>query len=209
MANTNTTKNTTATKTKSTTDTSKKELDKLKKQLDEAMALISQLSQQSETENKVTKDKKEKIDGDELIPVISQCVGSLHLTCDGKGNGTPYVFENFGDILDISFSDLREIVKNNKGFASNGIFYIAHSGAVKELRLASAYKKLLSNEDIISLFDKDSATIISLYELAPEGQKNTIVDMIVDKCQNGEKIDGNILLTLGQMSGRDLINIEK
>ena len=41
------------------------------------------------------------------------------------------------------------------------------------------------------------------------GQKNVIIDMIVDKVLAGEKVDNNVLVELGRLSGKDLINIEK
>ncbi|MDD4804711.1 MAG: hypothetical protein PHN69_06130 [Candidatus Pacebacteria bacterium] len=210
----NTRKTTTTTKSNDTTkevksnvDDKDAKLESLEQQLAEAMKLIAQLGVQSN--NKETKNTVEKIDYDELIPVISQCVGKLCLSLDGKGNGTPYEFENFGEVLEIPFGELRTIVKNNKKFATDGLFYIADSKAVKELRLVAAYTKQLSKEDITSLLNKDANTVTSLYELAPDIQKEVIIDMVTDKCANGEKIDANILIALGKLSGKDLINIEK
>lgn len=208
MANTN---KTTAPKTKQTLEPSKKDTDiklkSLEQQLAEAMKLITRLSEQTNVIK--TKETTEKIDSDELIPVISQCVGELTLTTEGNGSGTPYIFSEFGDIQDIPFGDLRDVVKNNKSFTTNGYFYIAHDEAVKQLRLTTLYKKLLKNEDMIHLFEKDANTIIELYKLAPDSQKQIVIDLVTDKKINGIAVDANVLMTLGQLSGKDLINIEK
>lgn len=185
-------------------DVSDKKINDLEIQLAKAMAMIETL-----TKVQGTSDVKEKIDGDESIPVISQCVGELYLTLDGKGNGIPYIFSGFGDIQDIPYSELKLICKNNRSFVEKGLFYVAHEKAVKELRLTSIYKRLLSNEDMIHLLEKDSATIIDLYKLAPDSQKETIIKLVSDQKLNGGNIDANVLMTLGELSGKDLINIEK
>ena len=183
-----------------------KKMEDLEIQLAKAMAMIETLTK-VQTNNTTSTD--DKIDSEEVIPVISQCVGELCLTLDGKGNGIPYIFSEFGDIQDIPFGELKTICKNNRSFLDKGLFYVAHEKAAKQLRLTNLYKKLLSNEDMIHLLEKDSKTIIDLYNLAPDSQKETIIKLIADQKLNGATIDANVLITLGQLSGKDLINIEK
>lgn len=187
-------------------NTDNKKMEDLEIQLAKAMAMIETLTK-VQTNNTTSTD--DKIDSEEAIPVISQCVGELCLTLDGKGSGIPYIFSEFGDIQDIPFGELKTICKNNRSFLDKGLFYVAHEKAAKQLRLTNLYKKLLSNEDMIHLLEKDSKTIIDLYNLAPDSQKETIIKLIADQKLNGAIIDANVLITLGQLSGKDLINIKK
>ena len=158
--------------------------------------------------NKVATVDEDRIGSDDLIPVISQTVGSLTLTTEGNGNGAIYDFSEFGEIQDINFRDLRDIVRNNKNMVTNGRFYILNEKAVKELRLESAYNKMLSNEEIATIFDKDVKSVVELYKLAPTGQKETIIDLVIDRKLNGQPIDANVLIQLGELCGKDLINME-
>ena len=119
-----------------------------------------------------------------------------------------YDFSEFGEIQDINFRDLRDIVRNNKNMVTNGRFYILNEKAVKELRLESAYNKMLSNEEIATIFNKDAKSVVELYKLAPTGEKETIIDLVIDRKLNGQPIDANVLIQLGELCGKDLINME-
>lgn len=191
---------TTKTSTK-TVDKRDEEIEALKKSLAEAMDLIKSMQT-------VATQKETKLGSDDNIVVISQCVGALTISTEGFGRGTVYDFLEFGEIQDIPFGDLKDIVRNNRSFAEKGYFYIANEEAVKQLRLERVYNKLLKNEDMLNLFNINPQTVIELYKLAPEGQKKVIIDLIVDKKLKGETVDANILLTLGELSGKDLIGIE-
>lgn len=181
-------------------------MDALQAQLEKAMAQIETLTKLQS--NSTTSSADDKIDADELITVISQCPNVLVLSIDGAGTDTIYQFDEFGEIQDIPFGDLRSIVKNNKGFVKQGLFYIANESAVKQLRLKSLYTKLLSNEDMLSLLDKDNETIIDLYNLAPAEQQKAIIDMIAMAVKDGKDIDATVLVKLGKLSGKELIKIE-
>lgn len=180
-----------------------KQVEDSKKEKDNMSQLIDVLKN-----SKTTEEDSDELTSDTDITVISQTVGKLSLFTEGFGLGTEYVFDNFGDVLDISFGDLKEIVKNNRSFAQKGYFYIANNEAVNKLRLKANYQRLLSNDDMMTILEKDADKIMELYDLAPEGQKQIIIDLIVDKKLNKEKISADILLALGEKCGRDLINID-
>lgn len=180
-----------------------KQVEDSKKEKDNMSQLIDVLKN-----SKTTEEDSDELTSDTDITVISQTVGKLSLFTEGFGLGTEYVFNNFGDVLDISFGDLKEIVKNNRSFAQKGYFYIANNEAVNKLRLKANYQRLLSNDDMMTILEKDADKIMELYDLAPEGQKQIIIDLIVDKKLNKEKISADILLALGEKCGRDLINID-
>lgn len=207
MANTKKTKATTEVEDSKEVKTNKtisdsSTINALQRQLEKAMAQIETLTKLQSTST------DDKLDSDELIAVISQCPNTLVLSTDGAGVGTIYQFDDFGEIQDIPFGDLRSIVKNNKGFVKQGLFYIANESAVKQLRLKSLYTKLLSNEDVLHLLDKDNKTIIDLYKLATVEQQKSIIDMISMAVKDGKKIDTTVLVELGKLSGKELIKLE-
>ena len=207
MANTKQTKATTEVEDSKEVKTNKtisdsSTINALQRQLEKAMAQIETLTKLQSTST------DDKLDSDELIAVISQCPNTLVLSTDGAGVGTIYQFDDFGEIQDIPFGDLRSIVKNNKGFVKQGLFYIANESAVKQLRLKSLYTKLLSNEDVLHLLDEDNKTIIDLYKLAPVEQQKSIIDMISMAVKDGKKIDTTVLVELGKLSGKELIKLE-
>jgi hypothetical protein len=182
----------------------------LQKQVENSKKEKSDMSELIKTLKEGTKNSNDldELNSDKDITVISQTIGKLSLFTEGFGLGTEYVFENFGEILDIPFGDLKEIVKNNRSFAQKGYFYITDSEAVNKLRLKANYQRLLSNEDMMTILEKDADKIMELYDLAPEGQKQTIIDLVIEKKLNKEKISADVLVALGEKCGKDLINID-
>ena len=142
------------------------------------------------------------------VPVVSMCQGELNLATQGRGQGSIYTFTHFGQIMDIPFGDLKDIVKNNQRFANEGYFYIADESVVKKLRKTSEYNKILPPEVIENIFKNDANKIIDLYNMAPRGQKETIVEMIKNKRIQGIDVDANVLVKLGEITGINFVNIE-
>lgn len=175
----------------------------LKKEKTSAEELVKALK-----ESNRTKVDEDELSSDDDITVISQCVGGLTLSTDGKGEGMVYRFSHFGEIQDIPWGDLKEICRNMKSLAQKGAFYIANEKAVEKAKLKTYYNRMLNNEDILHLFDKDANTIIELYKLANDFQKETIIDLISNKKLRGEYVDGGVLYTLSELSGKKLMDIE-
>lgn len=142
------------------------------------------------------------------VPVVSMCQGELNLATQGRGQGNIYTFTDFGQIMDIPFGDLKDIVQHNQRFANEGYFYIADEEVVKKLRKTSEYNKMLPPDVIENIFKNDANKIIDIYNMAPRGQKETIVEMIKNKCLQGINVDANVLVKLGELTGIDFVNIE-
>ena len=91
---------------------------------------------------------------------------------------------------------------------SNGFIYIADSDFVQECELEDVYDSLLSDEQLKNLLNKNYSDVCEIYKNASDHQKKIIIDMIVDKKLNDQKIDANILMELGRICGKDLLDIE-
>lgn len=149
-----------------------------------------------------------KIDLEKDIPVINMCVGQLNLSTKPYGRGDIYVFAERHEIMDIPFGDLKQIVQSNSKFAREGAFIILDDDAIKALRLKTRYDKMLGLDDMKDILHKDANQVIALYNMASPLQKEIIIDMIVDGKLNGKSIDANLLIQLGELCGKNFLNIE-
>ena len=181
-----------------------KKLEEMQKQLAELKAENNSLKTKQVED---IKDDEEEINGDTEVVVISQFMGKLVISTEGNGIGTVYRFEEFGDIQDIPFSDLKEIVKNKPNFAKEGLFYIANDKAVKKLRLTKEYEHIISSNLFAHLLDEKSDVIIKAYKDAPKLQQEQIVAMIDERLANNKEVDGNVLVKIGKLCGRDFLRV--
>lgn len=182
--------------------------DSILKQLAEMQKQLSELKAENEAlrNNTTVETSTEEINGDTDIVVISQTIGKLVLSTGKGGSGNIYRFDKFGDVQDIPFSDLKDIIKSRPHFAKEGMYYIANEAAVKKLRLASDYNKIISNDVFSHILDEKSSIIISTYKNAPKLQQEQIVGMIEDRLANGQEVDGNVLVQIGKLCGKDFLH---
>ena len=104
--------------------------------------------------------------------------------------------------------EARIIVNNMPNMIRSGMVYITDAQFVEDNDLSEVYLNILSDKDLKELLDHDASYVIDVYKNVSEGQKEVIINMIIDKKLAGEKVDNNVLVELGQLSGKDLINID-
>lgn len=179
--------------------------EELMKQLKEMQEQLAKLKAENDSLKESQEEEEEVLTGGTEIMVISQTIGGLTISTEGNGIGTVYRFDKFGDIQDIPFSDLKEIVKNKPNFAKEGVYYIANEKAVKKLRLTNDYKNIIGNELFSHLLDEKPDIIVEAYKKAPKLQKEQIVGMIEDRLANKVEVDGNVLLKIGKLCGKDFL----
>lgn len=105
--------------------------------------------------------------------------------------------------------EARIIVNNMPNMIRSGMVYITDAQFVKDNDLADSYMNILSDEDMKNLLAKDANYVIDVYKNVADGQKQIIVDMIIEQRMAGKKIDSNILVELGEMCGKDLVHIDE
>lgn len=200
------------TKTTKAVDNTQEQLKALQEQLAKLMAENEALKEQKENskiEVNEQNEQEEELTADTDITVISQTVGKLVISTEGNGVGTVYRFEEFGEVQDIPFGDLKDIVKNKPRFAKEGAYFICNPQAVKKLRLGTQYKNLIDDKTFLNLFDKDAKTIVALYESAPQMQQEQVVSLIEDRLAKKLEVDGNVLIKIGKLCGKDFITQEE
>ena len=178
------------------------QLEEMQKQLAELKAENEALKHKEAEDTKASDD----INGDTDIVVISQTIGKLVLTTGRGGSGNIYRFDKFGDIQDIPFADLKDIVKSRPTFAKEGMYYIANEQAVKKLRLTREYSQIVKSDLFSHLLDEKSDIIINAYQGAPKLQKEQIISMIEERLANNKEVDGNVLVKIGKMCGKDFLH---
>jgi hypothetical protein len=174
------------------TSTSSEELNALKKKYETEMEQMKkQIAALSKTSPNVenTSRSNESIDLDDDIDVVSLCNGMLNLTTGGFGKGELYTFNEFGQTLPIPYRDLKEIAKNNRSFLEKGYFYIDDQKARVALRISKIYEKMPMAQDLITMLDKDAATIKKILNIMTPEQKTMVASLVIDKIFNGENLD--------------------
>lgn len=179
------------------------------KTMQEQINKLQKENEQLKIQKEEVEDKVESLNGDTEITVISQTNGKLVISTEGNGIGTVYRFEEFGEAQDIPFGDLKDIVKNKPRFAREGAYYIANEEAVKKLKLTKYYSNIIDEKLFEHLFEADSNVVIKAYENAPKMQKEQIEIMIQNRLDHKQEVDGNVLMKIGKLSGKDFLKQEE
>ena len=206
MANTTNTKSTTTTKTTKQTEAPvvdaekealKAQLAEQQKRMEEMMAQMQVLMQAQS--NVVTSTKPVN---NRKIKFVNMCTGKLIL----KGTSLWEIDGQFND-RDFSETEANIIVNNMANAIRSGCVYIADAQYVEEHQLQPIYDNLLSDKQMLDLLNHDYKYVLDMYKTASDAQKRIIVDTIVSKRSNGEYVDANIMIKLGELCGRDLVGI--
>lgn len=172
----------------------KNELAELKAQ----MAIMAQMMANNNIDKSVEQKKEER-----YIKFVNMTRGGFTL----KGSSTYRIPKQFGYR---SFLEREaQIIVNNMGNAiRQGYLYIADAEFVEKNQLKDVYTNLLSDIQLEELLKKDASYVVEVYKNVSEGQRSIILGMIENKKLNNEKIDANILMEIGHITNKDLINIE-
>ena len=206
MANTTNTKSTTTTKTTKQTEAPvvdaekealKAQLAEQQKRMEEMMAQMQVLMQAQS--NTVTPTKPVN---NRKIKFVNMCTGKLIL----KGTSLWEIDGQFND-RDFSETEANIIVNNMANAIRSGCVYIADAQYVEKHQLQPIYDNLLSDKQMLDLLNHDYKYVLDMYKTASDAQKKIIVDTIVSKRSNGEYVDANIMIKLGELCGRDLVGI--
>ena len=204
MANTTTTKTTTKKEAVPTTPVIDTEKEQLKAQLAEQQKRMEEMMAQMQVlmqtqSNAVTPTKPVN---NRKIKFVNMCTGKLIL----KGTSLWEIDGQFND-RDFSETEANIIVNNMANAIRSGCVYIADAQYVEEHQLQPIYDNLLSDKQMLDLLNHDYKYVLDMYKTASDAQKKIIVDTIVSKRSNGEYVDANIMIKLGELCGRDLVGI--
>jgi len=141
---------------------------------------------------------------EEEVLFISLYDGKLNLCTEKHGNGNIYSFEQFGEEQKIPLSDAKLIIRVNKKFAQNGMFFIQSEELVRSSGLQTAYKKILDKENMEELFFQDVKIFQKNFEAMTQLQQNIIANILLLKMIKNESVDMNIVGEVNKILERDL-----
>lgn len=162
----------------------------------EMMAKMMSMQKQTESQPEVKSERM--VTFVNLTNGIAVLRGNQNWTLDGQ-----YASRAFLE------REARIIVNNMPNMIRSGMVYITDAQFVKDNDLSDAYLNMLSDEEMKTLLSKDAKYVIDVYKNVAEGQKQIIVDMIIEQRKSGVKIDSNILVELGELCGKDLVHIDE
>lgn len=184
------------TKVTKVVDTEKEELKATVAMLQAQMEMMTKMlaTNQSHTE---AKRPERNIKFINLVDGTLVLKGSNIWTIEGQLNSRNFIER-----------EARMIITNSNSLIRSGAVYIADEEFVEENDLGEIYRYLMNDDELKGLLDKPSGEVIETYKNVPDMQKKIIIGMIVSKRLKGENVDGNVLMQIGALSGKDLISIE-
>ena len=199
-----TTKKSTTKKNNNTITVSKEEYENLLNQMKEMQTMFAQMTSQQQPVQNITQYIGEN---NKDVIVTSLTVGQLNLSTEGYGQGEIYTFEHIGEEQSIPLEDLKKIIKNNKSFVEGGNFFIHDDDVVESQKLTNIYKKLLSYDEMLDLFNKDRSVFEKVFANMTANQKETLKRIIFEKLNENEKsVDMNIVQVINDNLGIDIMD---
>ena len=212
MANTTNKSNTTTPKTttkKATApntpvvDTEKEQLKaqlaEQQKRMEEMMAQMQVLMQAQSNSTMPTKS----VNSNKQIVFINMTSGGLNL----KGTRMYHIDNQFG-AKSVQESEARVIVANMPNTIAEGYVYIPDNEFLESCNMGGVYDGMLNDEQMKTLLNQDANYVCDVFENATDSQKRIIIDMVSDRQLNGNPVDANILVRLGNLAGVDFLDIE-
>jgi hypothetical protein len=195
------------------------EIDVLKAQIAELkeLVLLSASKQEEPKASNTSKPKKERVTpvrlakqekSKELAPntyvnVMSLVGNKLNLSTKAREPRTTFSFEKFGTVKRMFYSQLLEVIENHPNFFEKGYFYVLDHEVIDANNWNDLYSKLLTKEMIESVVN-NSSNAIDLFTGAGEGQKEVIINFLIEKIISGQAIDFNLIAKLNNMENIDI-----
>lgn len=180
-------------------DPEKEQLKNEMKDLKAQIALMAQMLANAQKPAAPVAEDKE----DRYITFVNMTRGGFTL----RGSSTYRIPEQFGYRRFLE-REAKVIVNNMGNAIKQGYVYITDADFVEKNQLKDVYANLLSDKQLEELLTKEASYVVEVYKNVSEGQKSIILGMIESKKLNSEKIDANILMEIGRLANKDLINIE-
>lgn len=179
---------------------SKAEYDALKKELEKLQKVqnVSELKQENIMDDE---DVNLNIDipSDKHIKVMSLTPYLLTLTTEEHGRGKKYDFHSFGEVKNIPYHYLYDIMEAHPNFVDEGYFVILNKDVVRKHDLEEKYQKFLTKEKLDKILSGNQSDAANLFKACGEAQRGFIINIIHDKMLAGESVDLNLLDRLSRI----------
>ena len=153
------------------------------------------------TESKYPKVKKITIPDDASIPVTSLFCGKL--TYISKKDGSTYEWNEFGEVVDIEFRELKIMLSNQKRFFIDN-WITMEKEIIEALKAERYYPKHIEFEDLANIAEKSDKEIEEILTGISNSMKYVIGHMIIQKVKTGEIDSRKKIVLLEKILGYDL-----
>lgn len=168
----------------------KKEVAALEARLAELKGKMSE--SESERQPEVDTKKNQRIEAsrtkvllDDYIPVMSLLPYRLNLSTKEGGQGDTKKFSRFGEVKNILYKDLVDIMEVQRHFLEAGFFYILDPLVIRQHGLDEIYSKILTKEKIEEILNNlNTEYCIELYNTANPEQQRVIVQLLTEKVKD-------------------------
>lgn len=176
----------------------KAQLAEQQKRMEEMMAQMQVLMQaQSNTAN------PSPVNSNKQIKIINLTAGGLNL----RGVRMHHIDKQFESIT-VNESEARAIVANTPNAITSGCVYIPDNDFMASVDMDGLFNEMLDDKQLKNLLNQNADEVCSVYMNATDSQKEIIVDMISNRRLGGVEVDANILLKLGELSGKNFLDID-
>lgn len=188
----------------------------LKNELEEIKKLLLNLNTNQQTQE-IIRDQKSVVDDEEdfeitpnkYIKVMSLNFGKLVLTTEGRGQGKAFIFQKYGDVRNIMYTDLSNLYHHQQSFAEQGRFFIFDKKFIKNHGLTQYYNKFLTKEVVDNILNYQSDEIVNLFKNTTDAQKEIIVNLLIKKIVNNETVDIAKVDILSRLWGQNIYDIAR
>ena len=179
---------------------SKAEYDALKKELEKLQKVqnVSELKEENIMDDEDV-DLNIDIPSDKHIKVMSLTPYLLTLTTEEHGRGKRYDFHSFGEVKNIPYHYLYDIMEAHPNFVDEGYFVILNKDVVRKHDLEEKYQKFLTKEKLDKILSGNQSDATNLFKACGEAQRGFIINIIHDKMLAGESVDLNLLDRLSRI----------
>jgi hypothetical protein len=126
--------------------------------------------------------KRDRVLLDDYVPVMSLLPYRLNLSTKEGGQGDVKKFTKFGEVKNILYKDLVDIMEVARGFMEAGYFYILDPVVIRQHGLDEVYSKILTKEKIDEILNNvNTEYCIDLYNSANPEQQKVIVHLLIEK----------------------------
>lgn len=201
---------------KKTEEVSMSENDVLKAQIEAMQKMISELSNKldaKEEPSPVTQRQYYSEPITDIIPpnkqikVMSLCYGILNLSSDGYGGGKVHTFQKFGQVKNILYSDLMDIIVAHDSFLKSGKFIILDEDVIKFNGLEEDTADILTADVLGKILEFEDKEIEVFLEKCPSQQIDMMARMILDMMMKDEYVDLNKVKLISNKYGKDLYRL--
>jgi hypothetical protein len=180
----------------------KEEADKLQKK-------IAKLEKELEKSAQIKKENIMEEDDDNLdivipsdkhIKVMSLTPYLLTLTTEEHGRGKRFDFHGFGEVKNIPYHYLYDIIEVHPNFVDEGYFVILNKDVVRKHDLEGKYQNFITKEKWDQILSgKNQSDAANLFRACGDAQRGFMINMIHEKMLAGESVDLNLLDRLSRI----------